>query len=1175
VCGIIGVLSRPSQRSLPAGPDLVEALEAATREVVDTDRLLVDRLDQAASRVAEVDRALRGPVGVAALLGSDGLRDRVGDLAAQLDAQVTAIERDLDLVVLPAEELEAVNRAVVALKDAVWAVARDRLRTASAVEELAGGAPGGLSPSAIRAYHDIQVTVSGLDRLEVRGRDSAGLHVLVTGHGLTDAELGEELHRRGDPLFRSGALRLAGGVLSFVYKAAAEIGQLGDNTRALREAIVGDGLLRRAVSAPGAEVGVLAHTRWASVGVISEANAHPLNQEQEGPDGTEGTAGEPYVIGALNGDVDNHAELVVAEDLRIPSEVTTDAKVIPTIVAKRRAAGALLVEAFRSSVAEFTGSVAIAAQASEDPDRMLLACRGSGQGLFVGLAEDAYVVASEPYGLVEVAGRYLRLDGEGVQGGASGPGQVVVLDRAAAGTRDGLERLAYDGTPLPVRESDLSATEVTTRDIDRADEPHFLLKEIGQAPESLRKTLRGKIVPERGRLRVALDDASLPAELRARLAGGGVTRVLVIGQGTAAVAGQALVVALKRALRGSELAVEAVVATELSGYGLRDDMRDTLVVAVSQSGTTTDTNRTVDLLRSRGATVIGIVNRRNSDLVEKSDGVLYTADGRDVEMSVASTKAFYSQVAAGTLLALGIAEAAGRLDAVWAHDVLTGLRALPEAMTTVLGSRKRIGEIAARHAPQRRNWAIAGNGANLVAARELRIKLSELCYRSIAVDVTEDKKHIDLSAEPMILVCAAGLPESVGRDVGKEVAIYRAHKAAPVVIASEGSPYFGGAADVISVPAVHPDLDFVLAAVAGHVFGYEVALAVDAQARMLRVARDAVTAAWSVGQSEVQPAGGHAGDGLAGNGHPVDDQPVETHSVEHSPLDAAVELRRRLRAPAEAALREMSSGAFDGHLEASTGIRVASLLRYALAERGLEQYAVETGRPEVLSGLVEDLLSALSRGIDELTRPIDAIKHQAKTVTVGTSRSEDDLYDGRLARRVLGAGAPREQLSYRVLRTLSALEPAVAEVTGHTRYEVLGDPSSEFAELRVLGKGGVAESLRSRAERDPRLVGTKHRAAYEREVTVARGHDGRTVLLVPETTGGRTVALTLLHVDLVERLAPAQARAVLEGYRHRYTAVVDAVTETVAEFDDVVLGDTGVLELLTEPVVVMAERWRR
>ena len=88
-------------------------------------------------------------------------------------------------------------------------------------------------------------------------------------------------------------------------------------------------------------------------------------------------------------------------------------------------------------------------------------------------------------------------------------------------------------------------------------------------------------------------------------------------------------------------------------------MSGTLVIAISQSGTTTDTNRTVDLLRARGAHVVAIVNRRNSDLVQKAHGVLYTSDGRDVEMSVASTKAFYAQVAAGHLLALGLASASG------------------------------------------------------------------------------------------------------------------------------------------------------------------------------------------------------------------------------------------------------------------------------------------------------------------------------------------------------------------------------------------------------------------------------------------------------------------------------------------------------------------------------------
>ena len=219
-------------------------------------------------------------------------------------------------------------------------------------------------------------------------------------------------------------------------------------------------------------------------------------------------------------------------------------------------------------------------------------------------------------------------------------------------------RLAYDGTPLPVRHDEVVQAEVTTRDIDRGDAPHFLLKEIREAPLSFAKTLRGHIVEQDGHLRVALGDQVLPPSVRSRLESGTIRRVLCIGQGTAAVASQSVAALLAR-LSHDQLDIDPITATELSGFHLRPRMADTLVIAVSQSGTTTDTNRTVDLARARGAAVIGIVNRRQSDLTDKADGVLYTSDGRDVEMSVASTKAFYSQVAAGALLACAITEAAG------------------------------------------------------------------------------------------------------------------------------------------------------------------------------------------------------------------------------------------------------------------------------------------------------------------------------------------------------------------------------------------------------------------------------------------------------------------------------------------------------------------------------------
>ena len=197
---------------------------------------------------------------------------------------------------------------------------------------------------------------------------------------------------------------------------------------------------------------------------------------------------------------------------------------------------------------------------------------------------------------------------------------------------------------------------------------------------------------------------------------------------------------------------EAVVATEFSGFQLRDDMSDTLVVAISQSGTTTDTNRTSDLARSRGAAVVAIVNRRNSDLVDKSDGVLYTSDGRDVEMAVPSTKAFYAQIAAGYLLAHRHRRR-GRPPPIRraSHELLESLRIAPRRdAQRARAAATAIAEIAQRHAVSRRYWAVVGNGRNRIAAQEVRVKASELCYKSISFDATEDKKHIDLSAEPLV-----------------------------------------------------------------------------------------------------------------------------------------------------------------------------------------------------------------------------------------------------------------------------------------------------------------------------------------------------------------------------------------------------------------------------------------
>ena len=1138
MCGIIAVVRRRAGR-MPPAPDEIRSLVAAALDRLTDGLPAPGDIADAASALEAADALLRGVPGVRAVLDNAELAAGLDAALSDLGRRVERLEHELDAgeAHLDPTTVERTNAELLRVKDAAWAVQRDRLRTARLVGDLAGP---GAGLAAIEAYTSIQVALSALDRLEVRGRDSAGIHVLVVGHGLDPASDGIQAMLRGrvaDPLFRHRAVRVAGGHLGFVYKAAAEIGELGDNTAVLRAAIAGDDLLRTALQSPDAEAVVVAHTRWASVGIISQANAHPLNSEEE-------ARGEgPYVIGALNGDVDNHADLKAAHSLRVAADITTDAKVIPTLVSRRLDEGHDLTESFRSTVAAFEGSVAIAAHAASDPDKVLLALRGSGQALYVGLAEDCFVVASEPYGLVEETPRYIRMDGEtpaSPDNPTASRGQVLVLDRAHAGELGGIDRLAYDGTTIPVTEDDVVTAQITTRDIDRGDHAHFLLKEIGEAPTSIRKTLRGKLVGDA----VELGDEALPASVRDRLADGTIQQVVAVGQGTAAVAAQSFAAFLSELAADTPLRIDALPATELSGFALRADMSDTLVVAISQSGTTTDTNRTVDLARDRGAAVIAIVNRRNSDLTDKSDGVLYTSDGRDVEMAVPSTKAFYAQVAAGALLAIALADVVGVPPAADRADLLAGLRALPDAMTAVLAKRQAIGAIAAELAPPRRYWAIVGNGPNRIAAMELRIKLSELAYRSIAFDVTEDKKHIDLSAEPLILVCAAGLVGSNADDVAKEVAIYRAHKAAPVVIATEGEQRFSAALQAITVPATHPRLAFVLSTMAGHLFGYEAALAIDAQALPLRELRGAI--------EEQMEAGVHDGEALLRR------------------------LRPALTAPAARFFDGLRAGSYDGNLEASTATRLASLLRYALGTVPLDAYQAEHGRVGTPAAVVDDLTAALTRAIDELTRPIDAIKHQAKTVTVGISRTDETLLQVPLVSAVLGAGAPRDSLSYRTLRTLADVDPAVAEVTGWIRYRVEGDIDATEVPAAVVDRGGLAAEIPSRTERSGVLRGTKHTVALEQQVFVTRGRDdGRTIAIVPEVKDGVTTGITMLHLRPHERLPVASARAVLQGYRGRYAALRDAVTETEGVFREDLLAEQPVADLLVLPIHTLADRWRQ
>jgi glucosamine--fructose-6-phosphate aminotransferase (isomerizing) len=303
---------------------MLEAASARLGEEVAAPDAVV--LHEAADAVQTVARTLRGPLGSGALLADPVAMAAFDHRAGEITAHLVAIEATLDAAAATdasTSVVEARNASLVACKDAVWALQWDRLGAARAIENLAGRGP--IGRAALSAFYSIQVTLSALDRLEVRGRDSAGLHVLVTGHGLdlADADVARLVAARGsDPLFAARSVRVAEGQLGFVYKTAAEIGELGDNTAHIRAQIRDDDLLRLALRSETAQAAVLAHTRWASVGIISEPNAHPLNHEELNQEEL-AHGGGPYVTAALNGDVDNYADLKALEGLRLAAEITT------------------------------------------------------------------------------------------------------------------------------------------------------------------------------------------------------------------------------------------------------------------------------------------------------------------------------------------------------------------------------------------------------------------------------------------------------------------------------------------------------------------------------------------------------------------------------------------------------------------------------------------------------------------------------------------------------------------------------------------------------------------------------------------------------------------------------------------------------------------------------------
>ncbi|HPZ10290.1 MAG TPA: SIS domain-containing protein, partial [Candidatus Eremiobacteraeota bacterium] len=613
------------------------------------------------------------------------------------------------------------------------------------------------------------------------------------------------------------------------------------------------------------------------------------------------------------------------------------------------------------------------------------------------------------------------------------------------------------------------------------------------------------------------------------------------GQGTASIAGNGIANFMSRVLSRANLQIISTKATELSGFLLEGDMSDVLAIAVSQSGTTTDTNRTVDLIKSRGAHVIAIVNRRNSDLVYKSDGVFYTSDGRDIEMSVASTKAFYSQVVSGTIISLYFSQVLSTLSAEAIVKELRELEALPEKMYSILSQKDDIKEVAEKYAVTRKHWALVGSGPNKVASDEIRIKLSELCYKSIATDTTEDKKHIDLSSEPLIIVCVAGITGSNLHDMVKEVAIFKAHKACPIVIGTdEQAPLFKPyASGFLKAPLASEGVSVLLNTMVGHLWGYYAAKAIDNSASILKAAR-AIT---------------------------VEALVNSTRGDLYGDRNIIKSLSRKIYTLCKEFYTKLRGGFYNSCLEVNTAYHLSLLLKYIQGKIPLEEFEADFGKTGNLNTVLNETVNYLSSGIADLTRPIDAIKHQAKTVTVGISRLEE-IPVGIIFDKLKEENISLNSITYQNTFILHAINPVIEKITGITSYEVkgldsLGHPA-ENTEIFTAYKKGFATSLSSRADKGALLIGRKRSVVAKNLVFAGKGgSDGRPIIIIPLLDKGICHNLLLLHVEFKEQV-DIQSKVMVIRAMDKYEEIKYAVTEMNIVWDDRILDYLTPIDLISE-----------
>jgi glutamine---fructose-6-phosphate transaminase (isomerizing) len=588
--------------------------------------------------------------------------------------------------------------------------------------------------------------IAGLEKLEYRGYDSAGISLLSDGQIDTVRAVGNLAN-----------LRAAVGL---------------DADRPVTETDGG----AVAVAAPPATTG-LGHTRWATHGRVTEANAHPHGD----------CAGSVHIV--LNGIVENHAELraeLTADGHSFSSE--TDAEIVAHLIERHYAGD--LTEAVRSAFAEMRGHYAFVAMHAEHPEALVAARQEC--PLIVGLGDaETFVASAIPAFLAETRTALGLKNGE-----------IVTVDP------EGARIIDIEGRPV-----DRDVIEVTWDEeaAEKGGYETFMLKEIHEQADSVAETITDRL-PSTDT--VDLSELELPADLVGRL-----RRIVIVACGTSYHAGLVGRYAIEQWAR---VPVEMDIASE---YRYRDPVinEDDLVIGITQSGETADTLAAMRLAREGGAHVLTVTNVMGSQATRDADSVLFTRAG--IEVGVAATKTFVSQVAVMYLLALWLAQERGTIAGERLTELVAELKALPHLIQgTIVATDPRVNEIARRHAHQR-FFLYLGRNIGLPVCLEGALKLKEISYIPTDAYAAGEMKHGPIALlDESTPVVAVATDSPVLEKVLSNVAEVRARGADVIAVATEGSEEVADASDeVLYVPRTDWILQPMLAIVPLQLLAYYIA----------------------------------------------------------------------------------------------------------------------------------------------------------------------------------------------------------------------------------------------------------------------------------------------------------------------------------------------------------------